>query len=956
MSLKISRIAAAVAVAVLSASGAVSAADVTVTGSTQLTGRNEFAPADANNNTVKVSGLPAPVYSDEVLRIDGASTTTQDAADNTVDLTGLMVRNPRYQAVRFSGAVGRDVEHGGWPQLSGNKVTLKNTTLVVAADHSGYVSEIIGAGTRLSDEDADQSWYKETYKTWGTTAVSNQVEISDSTLGGLFFIAGGVGQMANMNTVTLGDGVKFENLDESSGIYGGVGYTATENQISITNANLNFNGADIVGGNGEAAVTSNKVVITGGTLLDAGIYGGQSEQNVIGNSVVINDVDTLYGVVVGGEAAPGTTGEFTHNDENCVMLSNNSVSISNLKDGAELEVIGGSVDTFLADTKVHSSGSSVAISNSIVANVYGDAVIMVTDADASVSELKASPIISLTNTTSDNVYAVAIGSVSLDDDEDDDDDLRAASGKVFGTVDLTGSNIVLKNATVLDKVGGFVYTEDGETFGSTAGKTGTVTGSVSLAASGVNRIGTLSDDIKNVTLNVGEENKVKPVITFTGPTATILSANQASQTLSGMQVTVNRLSGEGNDYQLIGADGVDLNFSGTVNFDSTFTRESFTVNGATIADGGALNVKDLTGSTGGNTKPGDDSGNTDNPGGDNSGTDNPGGDDSGSSNPGGDDGGNDNPGGDISDPVVSLTDNAKTLAESLLGSVALINQGAEFMASEGLASINAAARADDVNAFGAASYGSQRYETGSHVNVDGGNYVFGAATKVGSLTLAGFGEFGYAESDAHVKNTKADGKHTYYGVGLGARYDFEAPFYIEGTVRVGQGKTEFDGYYGSTNEKAHYDAKSLYTSAHVGTGYVFGITDNVKLDTYGRYLVSYLGSDTVTLGTAANDKLKLDSATTQTVQIGTRMLGAFSDNVSWKVGAAYEHVFGGDADAKVNGQKIDSPSVSGNSGIFEAGVAVTPSQTSPWKFDLGVKGYVGDRKGVSGSAQVQYLF
>ena len=159
MSLKISRIAVAVAVAVLSVSGAVSAADVTVTGATQLIGRNEFTPADANNNTVKVSGLPSQVYNDEVLRIYGASTTTQDAAGNTVDLTGLMVRNPRYQAVRFSGAVGRDVEHGGWPQLSGNKVTLKNTTLVVAADHSGYGSEIIGAGTRLSDEDADQSWY-----------------------------------------------------------------------------------------------------------------------------------------------------------------------------------------------------------------------------------------------------------------------------------------------------------------------------------------------------------------------------------------------------------------------------------------------------------------------------------------------------------------------------------------------------------------------------------------------------------------------------------------------------------------------------------------------------------------------------------------------------------------------------------------------------------------------------
>lgn len=921
MSFKISRIAAAVAVAVLSASGAVSAADVTVTSSTQLTGRNEFAPADANNNTVKVSGLPSKVNSSDALRIYGASTTTQDASGNNLDLTGLTIRNPVYHAVRFSGAVGRADENAGRPELRGNKVVLKNTTLVIDNDHSyGDVSEIIGAGTRKTLEDANQSWYKDKYKTWGTTAISNSVEISDSTLGGLLFIAGGVGQMANMNTVTLGDGVKFEGLEDASEIYGGIGYTATENQISITNANLNFNDADIVGGNGEAAASKNKVVVTGGTLIDAGIYGGQSEQNVIGNSVIINDVDTLYGVIVGGEAAPGTPnttgiiGEFTHNDENRVLLSNNSVSISNLKDGADLEVIGGSVDTFLADTKVNSSGSSVAINNSTVANVYGDAVIMVTDADASVSELTASPIISLTNTTSDNVYAVAIGSVSLDDDEDDDD-LRTASGKVFGTVDLTGSKIVLKNATVLDKVGGLVYTEDGETFGSAAGKTGTVTGSVSLVASGVNRIGTLSDDIKNVTLNVGEENKTKPVITFTGSPVVTYDAEGSSLTLTGMNITVNRLSGEGDDYALIGADGTSVTVSGTVNYDSTFTRQTVTMNAQTIASGETLTTTGIS-----------------------------------------DNGGSTNPGDNTTKPTTTLTTNAKTLSESLLGSVALINQGAEFIASEGLSAINAAARPDGVNAFGAVSGGSVRYETGSHVDVDGGSLVLGAATEVNGTTLAAFAEAGWADSEAHVKNTKADGDHDYYGLGIAARYDFATPFYVEGSVRAGYSKTEFDGYYGSTGEKAHYDAKSFYTSFHVAGGYIFDVTESLKVDTYGRYLVSYLDSDTVRLSTAAHDKLKLDSTTTQTIQIGTKVLGTINENAAWRVGAAYEHVFGGDADAWVNGLKISSPSVSGNSGIFEAGMTVTPSAESPWKMDFGVKGYVGDRQGVTGSMQIQYLF
>ncbi len=311
---------------------------------------------------------------------------------------------------------------------------------------------------------------------------------------------------------------------------------------------------------------------------------------------------------------------------------------------------------------------------------------------------------------------------------------------------------------------------------------------------------------------------------------------------------------------------------------------------------------------------------------------------------------------DNDEGTTTVNENAKTLSESLLGSVALIDQGAEFIASEALPAIARAASSDGVSAFGAMNGGSVRYKTGSHVDVDSGMLVLGGAVKTGSATLAAFAEAGWADSEAHVKNTKSDGDHDYYGAGLAARYDFEAPFYVEGAARVGYSKTEFDGSYGSTGEKAHYDARSLYTSFHVTGGYVFDVTERLKVDAYARYLVSYLDGDTVRLTTAARDKLKLDSATTQTLQAGVRLLGTVNEYASWRAGAAYEHVFGGDADAWIDGLKIDSPSLSGNSGIFEAGATLTSSASSPWKFDLGVKGYVGDRQGVTGSVMVQYLF
>ncbi|HAB83377.1 MAG TPA: autotransporter, partial [Sutterella wadsworthensis] len=48
--------------------------------------------------------------------------------------------------------------------------------------------------------------------------------------------------------------------------------------------------------------------------------------------------------------------------------------------------------------------------------------------------------------------------------------------------------------------------------------------------------------------------------------------------------------------------------------------------------------------------------------------------------------------------------------------------------------------------------------------------------------------------------------------------------------------------------------------------------------------------------------------------------------------------------------------LSGNTGILELGLSVKPSAASPWTADIGVKGYVGDRRGAAGSISVLYAF
>ena len=91
---------------------------------------------------------------------------------------------------------------------------------------------------------------------------------------------------------------------------------------------------------------------------------------------------------------------------------------------------------------------------------------------------------------------------------------------------------------------------------------------------------------------------------------------------------------------------------------------------------------------------------------------------------------------------VKVFESSKTLAEAQLGSVAFVTQGAEFVADEGMRSIRAAAKEGSFTAFGAMAGGYNRYETGSHVDVEGFSLAVGTAGRINNLTLAGFVEAG----------------------------------------------------------------------------------------------------------------------------------------------------------------------------------------------------------------------
>ena len=301
------------------------------------------------------------------------------------------------------------------------------------------------------------------------------------------------------------------------------------------------------------------------------------------------------------------------------------------------------------------------------------------------------------------------------------------------------------------------------------------------------------------------------------------------------------------------------------------------------------------------------------------------------------------------------TDNTKTLSESLLGTVAFVNQGAEFIADEGLAAIVDSAELGEISTFGAIHGGSSNYKTGSRVDVDGYTLATGASLKVTpNWIVAGFIEAGWADSDSHVDGTKGEGEHDYYGLGLATRYMVNDAWYIDGSLRVGQASTEFTGIY--AGDSAKYDSDAFYVTAHAGTGYILNLTDTVNLDVYGRYLVTYLDGDEVSLHNKYSDKLDMDSTMTHAVRLGGRLTGSFCPYAGWKVGLAYEHVFDGDAESAVNSLNLEVPSLEGDTGIVEVGVTMKPSLNSRWSMDLGAKGYAGDREGVAGNMIIRYVF
>ncbi len=305
---------------------------------------------------------------------------------------------------------------------------------------------------------------------------------------------------------------------------------------------------------------------------------------------------------------------------------------------------------------------------------------------------------------------------------------------------------------------------------------------------------------------------------------------------------------------------------------------------------------------------------------------------------------------------VQATESASSLSESLLGTAAFVRQGAEFVADDGLTAMEFAARSKQgLNAFAVMQGSSMHYDALSGVDVSGFTLLAGAAVQQGNLTFASFVESGWGNSEGDIAKNSTD--LSYFGVGLAARYRFESGFYGEGAIRLGRASSDFAANFAEDGDCARYESDVFYATMHMAAGYELPLNDFVTADMYARYTFSFLDNDSVDLNDAAQSRAELDSVVAHALRIGARVKGGFTDAVNWKAGIAYEHMFDGAAGGTVDGVSITEAEMDGGSVIGELGVSVKPgSETSPWTLQFALKGYLGEREGVSGNGMLVYSF
>jgi len=312
-------------------------------------------------------------------------------------------------------------------------------------------------------------------------------------------------------------------------------------------------------------------------------------------------------------------------------------------------------------------------------------------------------------------------------------------------------------------------------------------------------------------------------------------------------------------------------------------------------------------------------------------------------------------------------DARKSPVETRIGVMNMINNAGDMLAGQGMSNAAAAAagKSDGAgfNSFAAVNYGQIRGESGSHVTNKGIGLNLGFAreleNKSGKLLFGPVVEYGHGSYDSYQDNgMKADGKASYWGIGVIAKQTNNSGFYYEGSLRVGRTKSDYGSDSIVANSHISYDSSATYFAAHLGAGMLRDIGHDNTLDYYGKYFYSHTGGDSTTIYRNGEDfdRVDFDGVNSNRIRLGARVTHALNERNKIYGGLAYQYEFSGEARATYRQGSAPSPSMKGSSGLIELGWQVKPGKKSPMEIDIGVTGWVGKQRGITANVQANWTF
>ena len=308
--------------------------------------------------------------------------------------------------------------------------------------------------------------------------------------------------------------------------------------------------------------------------------------------------------------------------------------------------------------------------------------------------------------------------------------------------------------------------------------------------------------------------------------------------------------------------------------------------------------------------------------------------------------------------AVSLDPQVVTIAENRTAAAAFLNQGADI-AADSLDLLGTDYKYG-LRTFGAV-YGSRStYDAAGDLKINGWSEIVGLGNVHrkgdGDLSWGIFYENGTGNyrtwNEFNNEMFRGDGSLLYNGGGAAVRYKQDDGWYYEASLRAGTLSASMDNAVKDGKGNSYgFDSDSTYWGAHAGVGKVIE-TERGEWNVYGKYFHTDIDGDSFNI---AGDAFTFDSLTSDRLRIGARYTADKAKRWSLYYGLAWEYEFSGDSHMKAGQWDAPEQSLGGSTGIAEIGTVWQPDD-SPWQANINLKGYAGEREGVSGMVQLAYTF